>query len=65
MEKLGYVILISMYFVSFTIGKNLSTNLDGKMLDNIRHERLIEDVSSAVARAIGMDALLNSIADEL
>lgn len=57
MEKLGYVILISIYLISFSIGKSF-LNSNGEVLsgiESISNQRILESVAKDVANAIGMD----------
>lgn len=57
MEKLGYVILISIYFISFSIGKSFSGNDDLAFLkvESISNKYVLESMAKDAIDAVGMD----------
>lgn len=68
MEKLGYVILISIYLISFSIGKNFLNNNSNNAfsrIESISNQRVLESVAKDVANAIGMDDFFDALSKGL
>lgn len=62
MEKLGYVILISIYFISFSIGKNFLNNEEiTSKLESTSDQSIVESIAKDVANSIGMDDFFDAL----
>ena len=61
MEKVGYAFLVSMYLMSFTVGKGLSQKVDAPLAESISYEKILEKVASNIADAIGFNDFFDSL----
>lgn len=66
MEKLGYVILISIYLISFSIGKSFLNNGElASRVESVSNQHILESVAKDVANAIGMDDFFDALSKGL
>lgn len=61
MEKIGYIVLISVYLLVFPLAGGLHEKFDNSLSKSISQESLIEKIASDVSKAIGMDSFFNSL----
>ena len=61
MEKIGYILLISVYLLIFPLSGGLHERFDDSLSKSTPQESLVEKIASDVSKAIGMDSFFNSL----
>lgn len=61
MEKIGYGILISIYLISFSIGKGILNSSDMSMFESNSNQNIIQSIADDIANVIGMNDFFDSL----
>lgn len=61
MEKLGYILLISVYLLVFPIAGGLSDNIDESIIDSLSSKNFVESISHSLSGGAIFDSLRSSM----
>lgn len=61
MQKIGYGILVSLYLVSFSIGKDIVSKSDMSAFEPVKQENVLESIAHDIADSIGMNDFFDSL----
>ena len=66
MNKIGYIFLASIYFISFTIGNTLYKNSAGNnFFESMRYERLLDETTEKISKAMSVNVFFDYISEGL
>lgn len=67
MQKIGYGIIVSLYLVSFSIGKDIVAKTDMSVFEEpaTKQETVLESIANGIADSIGMNDFFDSLSKGL